>query len=63
MGAVSGNEQMVARTKLALPFTLDVEARRAGEEQDPFVMPLPMRFIRRSGLTGRDDALDPHTLA
>ena len=63
MGAVSGNEQMVARTKLALPFTLDVEARRAGKEEDPFIMSLTIGFIRRSGLASRDDALDPHALA
>ena len=63
MGVVSRNEDVVARTKLALAFALDPQSCRAGKEQDPLVMCLPIRLIRRSGLPHGDDALDPHTVA
>jgi hypothetical protein len=31
MSAASGDKNMIARTKIALPFALDAEARRSGE--------------------------------
>jgi hypothetical protein len=62
MGPVSGDQDVVARTKITLTFALNAETRRAGEEQDPFVMSLTMWFIHRRGLTSRDDPLDTHVL-
>jgi len=52
MGSVSGDQDVVAGAKLALAFTLDAQTRRAGEQEDPLVMSLTMRFTRRRGLTG-----------
>jgi hypothetical protein len=63
MGPVSGDQDVVARTKITLTFALNAETRRAGEEQDPFVMSLTMWFIHRRGLTSRDDPLDTHVLS
>jgi hypothetical protein len=63
MGPVSGDQDVVTRTKITLTFALNAETRRAGEEQDPFVMSLTMWFIHRRGLTSRDDPLDTHVLS
>ena len=52
MGSVSGDQDVVAGAKLALVFTFNAQTRRAGKQQDPLVMSLTMRFIRRRGLTG-----------
>jgi len=37
---------MVTRAKIALAFALDPETRRAGKEQDPFVVFLIIRLVR-----------------
>lgn len=63
MGLVGGDQNMVTRPKIALAFALDAETRRTGEQEDPFVMSLTIRSIRRGQLTGRDNALDPHALS
>jgi hypothetical protein len=51
MGMVGCNQRMVAGTKMALRFALNAETCRAGEKNNPFVMPLTMGFISRRGLT------------
>jgi hypothetical protein len=58
MGPVSGDKNMVARTKIALALALNAETRRTGEEEDPLVMSLAMGSVRRCKLTSRDDTLD-----
>src|SRR5262245_16925610 len=63
MAAMRGDQDMVTRTKIALAFALDPETRRAGKEQDPFVVLLIIRLVRWCGLAGRDDPLDAHALA
>ena len=63
MKTMRRDQDMVAGTKVTLALAVDPQARRAGEEQDPFIMVLIIRFICRRGLTGRDDPLDPHTLS
>ena len=45
---------MVAWAKVTLAFAVDPQARRAGEEQDPFIMVLIIGFVCWHGLTGRD---------
>jgi hypothetical protein len=62
MGPVTGDQDMVARTKIALTFALNAETCRAGKEQDPFVVFLTMGFIRGRRLTSRNDPLDTHVL-
>src|SRR5262245_16410872 len=63
MAAMRGDQDMVARTKIALAFALDPETRRAGKEQHPFVVLLIIRLVRRCRLAGRDDPLYAHALA
>ena len=63
MKTMRRDQDMVAWTKVTLAFAVDPQTRRAGEEQDPFIMVLIIRFICWRGLTGRDDPLDPHTLS
>src|SRR4051812_37275518 len=63
MKTMRRDQDMVAWTKITLTFAVDPQPRRAGEEQDPFIMILIVWFICWRGLTGRDDPLDPHTLA
>jgi hypothetical protein len=57
------DQDMVAWTKVTLALAVDPQARRAGEEQDPFIMVLIIGFICWRGLTSRDDPLDSHTLS
>ena len=57
---MSGDQDIVTGTKIALAFSLDPKTGRAGDEQRPFVVFLSVGFVRRRGLTGRDDPLDPH---
>src|SRR6476620_7847011 len=63
MKTVRRDQDMVAWTKVALALTVDPQTRRAGEEQDPFIMVLIVWFVCRRGLAGGNDPLDPHTLA
>src|SRR5262245_11296428 len=63
MATVGGDQDMVTRTKIALAFAFDPETRRAGEEQDPFVVLLIIRLVRRRRLARRNDSLDAHALA
>src|SRR5262245_21151885 len=63
MATMRGDQDMVTRTKIALAFAFDPKTRGAGEEQDPFVVFLIIRLVRRCRLTGRDDPLDAHALA
>jgi len=63
MRPVSGDEDIVARTKLALSFALDAQTRRAGEEKDPLGVALPMRLVRRRGLASGNNPFDAHAIA
>lgn len=63
MGSVSSDQNMVTRAKIAFILALDAEARRTGEEENPFVMSLTMRFISRCKLTGRNDTLDAQVIS
>jgi hypothetical protein len=60
MGAMSCDQHMVAWTESAFTFALNSHTRRTSEDQDPLVIALPMRLVRRRKLTIRDDALDTH---
>ena len=60
MGTMSGDQDTVARTKIALALSLDPETGRAGDEQGPLVIFLIVGFVRWRGLAGRDDPLDSH---
>jgi hypothetical protein len=60
MGSLCANQDLIARPKMTLVFSLDAQTGRAGEEQHPFVMGLAVGTVGRRGLTGRDDPLDPH---
>jgi len=48
MSAASGDKNMIARTKIALPFALDAEARRSGEGR-------PLRVIAAKTAALSDD--------
>ena len=63
MGTMSGDQDIVTGTKIALAFSLDPKTGRAGDEQDPLVVFLIVGFVRRRGLAGRDDPLDSHALS
>jgi hypothetical protein len=63
MKTMRRDQDMVAWTKVTLALAVDPQTRRAGEEQDPFIVVLIIWFICWRGLTGRDDPLDPHTLS
>ena len=62
MGAMSGNQDIVTRTKLAFAFSLDPETSSAEDKQYPLVPSLVVRSVRWRGLAGRDDPLDPDAL-
>jgi len=63
MGSVGSDQNMVTGAKIAFALALDVQACRTGEEQNPFVMCLTMRFVSRCRLTGRNDALDAQVIS
>jgi hypothetical protein len=63
VGAVGGDQNMVARVKTALTFALDTETCRSGKEQNPFVMGLAMGLIHRRRLTSRDDPFNANILS
>src|SRR6478735_4499080 len=63
MKTMRRDQDMVARTKVTLALAVDPQPRRAGEEQDPFIMVLIIWFVRRRGLAGRNDPLYPHALS
>src|SRR5262245_9475546 len=63
MAPMRGDQDMVARAKIALAFAFDPQTGRAGEEQNPFVVVLIIRLVLRRRLTGRDNPLDAHALA
>jgi len=51
MSSVRYDQNIVARTKIALTFALNAEAGRTGEEYDPFVVSLTMGVFCRRRLT------------
>jgi hypothetical protein len=62
MGAVSGDQNMIAGAKIALIFAIKSKASQTREEEHPFVMPLTMGLIGWRRLTSRDDPFDTHVL-
>ena len=52
MKTMRRDQDMVAWTKVTLALAVDPQTRRAGEEQDPFIVVLIIWFIRWRGLTG-----------
>ena len=50
MGAVSGDQNMIAGTEIALTFALNAKASQTREEKHPFVMPLTMGLVGRRRL-------------
>ena len=51
-------EEIVARRERAFAFAVDLDPRRSGGEEHPFVMPLVVPEAGRRGLSGRDDPFD-----
>ena len=50
MGAVSGDQNMIAGTEIALTFALNAKASQTRKEKHPFVMPLTMGLVGRHRL-------------
>jgi hypothetical protein len=63
MGAVSGDQNMIAGVKIALIFAIKSKASQTREEEHPFVTPLTMGLIGWRRLTSRDDPFDTHVLS